>query len=135
MFGADETVFLNVDLELRSSSGLLRLLAELSRAVVILHADDGFAVLELDEQPGSPEEAVTRFATLVDQLTEAAREEWDECSERVLGIGIQSGVTPHQISYRLSARSLAMAANIRADVVFTVYARLQSRQKYSGRQS
>lgn len=79
MSGVDETVFLNVDLELRSSSGLLRLLAELGKAVVILHADDGFACLELEEQPGSPEEAIMRFSTLIDHLSAVAREEWDQC--------------------------------------------------------
>lgn len=117
-----ETTFLNVDLDLKSSFGLSKLLSALGDSVARLHAEDGFACLELDEQPESPEEAVTRLATLITRLPVDAREEWDRCSERTLDIGIQSGATPHQVRYRLPVAVLALAASIHAEVVITVYA-------------
>ncbi|NTX41576.1 hypothetical protein HUA78_44810 [Myxococcus sp. CA033] len=117
-----ETTFLNVDLDLKSQFGLSRLLSALGDSVAPVHAEDGFACLELDEQPESPEEAVMRLATLITRLPKDAREEWDRCSERTLDIGIQAGATPHQVRYQLPVAALALAVSINAEVVITVYA-------------
>ena len=116
-----ETTFLNVDLILRGPVGLSTLLSALGDSVLVLHADDQGACLELPEPPATPEEAVTRFCSLITGLPAGARDEWNRCSERTLDVGIQAGDVPHEARYRLPAPALALAASLGADVVFTVY--------------
>ncbi len=117
-----ETTFLNVDLILRRQAGVPKLLAALGESIIILTDETDFVSLELAEQPASPEEAVDQLASLIDALPAEAREEWAQCKARTLDIGIQSGASPHEASFRLSAAVLAHAARLGADVVFTVYA-------------
>ncbi|XXF79678.1 hypothetical protein P2318_07940 [Myxococcaceae bacterium GXIMD 01537] len=112
---------MNVDLILKSETGISTLLSALGELVLVLSSDDKGACLELPAQPSTPEEAATRFATLILGLSGEAREEWNRCTERTLDVGILPGEVPHEASYRLPASTLSLAASIGADVVFTVY--------------
>ncbi|AKQ67753.1 hypothetical protein A176_004665 [Myxococcus hansupus] len=117
-----ETTFLNVDLILKSQTGVSKLLTALGESILVLNDEQGFVSLELAEQPASPEEAVNQLLSLIDALPTEARDEWAQCNERTLDVGIQSGASPHEASFRMSSTVLARAANLGADVVFTVYA-------------
>ncbi|MFP2963386.1 hypothetical protein ACLEPN_37960 [Myxococcus sp. 1LA] len=117
-----ETTFLNVDLLLENQGGMSKLLAALGDSVTVLTHEDGFASLELAEQPASPQEAVERLLSLIDALPPEALDEWAHCTTRTLDVGIQSGASPHESTFRLSALVLGYAARMGADVVFTVYA-------------
>jgi len=58
------TEFLNVDLFFESSAGVQGLLDALGSRVVVIHASETVAAVELETAPASADEAVVRFGEL-----------------------------------------------------------------------
>jgi len=116
------TEFLNVDLDLRSSSGLKVIVRAIGHKMLVLNSSAGFASLELATQPRTAEDAVRRIAQIVNSLPVEGRRSWDRCKSRHLNIGIQAGHGPHERHFRLSRTALAHALGIRAAILITIYA-------------
>jgi hypothetical protein len=125
---AEPTRFLNVDLELIGTPDidLNPLLEHLAAATFTLRdsVEEGKRTvwLELNHGPQDLDEAIARFADLVESLPSDIRTHWDKCHDRCLNIGIQAGPVPHASAFRIASTSLAKAAAISARMEVTVYA-------------
>jgi hypothetical protein len=125
---AEPTRFLNVDLELIDSSDvdLDPLLEHLANATFTLRdsVEEGKRTvwLELNHGPEDVDDAITRFADLVESLPSDIRMRWNQCHDRCLNIGIQGGSAPHASAFRIATKSLAKAAAISTRMEITVYA-------------
>jgi hypothetical protein len=127
--GADESQFLNVDLDIEAPFDLAPLVAALGDDVFALHtgpARDGYEThLELageSIQPSSADFAIRVFARLLSQLAPEAKQLWDRAARRDFNIGIQGGLAPHAFEVALSRDVLAAVADLGARIVITVYA-------------
>ncbi len=65
--------------------------------------------------------AILRYAMLVESLPSDIRRLWDECEDRCLNIGIQSGVSPHASAFRISTAAIAKLVAIASRLEITVY--------------
>ncbi len=117
-------LFLNVDLDLASSDGLEALVEAMKPYVIVLNNEQKqFVSLELSTvQPTTIDDAIARYALLVNQLAVEHRKIWNQCSMRRMSIGIQSHGSSHQSSFCISEESLALLCDLKAEVAFTVYA-------------
>jgi hypothetical protein len=122
---SEPTRFLNVDLELVATFDLASLLEHLSPTTFTLRdsVDDGRRTvwMELDADPKDADDAILRYAMLVESLPNDIRRLWDECEDRCLNVGIQSGLSPRVSAFRISTAALAKLAAIAARLEITVY--------------
>ena len=125
MLDSEPTQFLNVDLELVATFDLSPLLEHLNSATFTLcdSVDDGRRTvwMELDPDPKDADDAILRYAMLIESLPGDLRRLWDECEDRCLNVGIQSGVSPHASAFRISTGAIAKLVAIAARVEITVY--------------
>ena len=125
-FEYKEMRFLNVDLDLFSSSDLQPLVTALEPGAFALHVGRDKrtyrAHLELSKFPKNPDAAIRGFAALIENLSRAERKLWDTAKVRDLNIGVQSAMQPRTFEIKLSPDTLEIASILRARIVFTVYA-------------
>jgi hypothetical protein len=123
MNDSDVTRLLNVDLDIRASTGLDALLRALGSSVVILNNDDStFASVEIGTMdPQTIDEAALLYYHAIKSLPEAAKEIWVKAEERRFNIGIQAGRLPHSAEFPVSARTLSLLEGLNAEIVLTVY--------------
>lgn len=127
----EATEFLNVDLNLIGGgmeiSGLLNAFGQ---RIVVLHSREGFASVELVEQPETIEDAIVRFGQVIRALPPRAQVLWKKCTRRIMSIGIKAGERPHSAEFEIPLHVLAVLSEIRADVELTIYAsKEQTRRK------
>jgi hypothetical protein len=118
------TRFLNVDLDLRAEAGIEELLGYLEPSMLVLNKTAMEATLELNQEYDSLEETVAGFIAVVRSLPPPAISLWERCELRRMNIGVQAGMQPHQALFVLSKDAVASLADVRAEVMFTVYAPL-----------
>ena len=118
------TEFLNVDLFLEageSGAGLQGLLDALGSRVVVIHASETQAAVELETAPASANEAIVKFGELYLALPPEARHAWGQCRVRRLDVGIQSDHAPHETGFAFSPHALRHLVSMDAELAFTVY--------------
>ena len=122
---SEATRFLNVDLELVATVDLAPLLEHFNPTTFTLRdsVDNGRRTvwMELDPDPKDTDGAILRYAMLVESLPRDIRRLWDECEDRCLNVGIQSGLSPHASAFRISTAALAKLVAIAARLEITVY--------------
>ena len=77
--------------------------------------------MELNADPKDTDDAIMRYAMLVELLPSDIRRLWDECEDRCLNVGIQGGLAPDASAFRISTASIAKLAAIAARLEITVY--------------
>jgi len=129
-----ERLFLNVDLDIDSAEDLSLLITALEPRAYSLARSAGRASFELSEpvQPTTPEPLILEFVRLVKGLPPQVRALWDRADRRVFDIGIQSGRGPFQEGHRLAPDTLRAAAEVEAEVAFTVYSLAESAPERTG---
>jgi hypothetical protein len=114
-----------VDLELVADTDLAPLVSHLAASTIALRnsLDDGKRTvwLELEADPADSEEALGRFAALIESLRETLRHLWDRCDDRCFNIGIQAGVTPHASAFEVSPATIARLAALAVRLEMTLY--------------
>src|SRR5512147_364032 len=119
------TQFLNVDLELVATFDLAPLLEHFNPTTFTLRdsVDEGRRTvwMELYVDPKDTDDAILRYAMLVESLPSDTRRLWDECEDRCLNVGIQSGLAPHASAFRISPAAIAKLVAITARLEITVY--------------
>ena len=121
--------FLNVDLDLESTRRLAEVLEALEPHVFVLSSTPRRASVELAKQPRTAEEAVRRFTRLVQQFGAKGKKAWQQCSKRVLNIGLQAGESPRQLVVPLSAQVVREASRASLGLAFTVYSPIALRAR------
>jgi hypothetical protein len=125
---AEQTEFLNVDLDVVSRVSLEPLVAALGDRVIVLHIgregrrhsahlEAGGSAYKMDA-----DRRVRRLVALVKSLPAAARALWNKAESREFNVGIQAGLRPRASEFRLRSETLAAVASVRGQVVITVYA-------------
>lgn len=131
----NETQRLGTELEVVCDVDLTPLLECLGSHVCVIRnsADDGRYTLwcQLVPTEADLDDAVRRYAALVEGLPVNVRAVWDASVDRCLNTGIQAGSRPHAYLVQLSADSISRAARICVRHQFTVYAATGSRQTAS----
>ena len=121
----NQTRFLNVDLDIASSSPLDGLVNAFGKKTLVLHSGkEGrrhAAHLELATSPRNADDAIRRFVRLVEALPRASRLAWSRARVREFNIGVQSGTSPHGYDLRLQAETVLAAARVNARIGVTVY--------------
>ncbi|NOT73129.1 MAG: hypothetical protein HOP09_18215 [Hyphomicrobium sp.] len=117
------TSYLNVDLELRSASGLNALIDALAPVAFVLHHEpQQWASLELRVETDTPEQSIQNFCSAIESFHTDSRKLWDQCEKRCFDIGVQSGLTPYSKRFLFSAETISRLSVLNAEVVLTVYA-------------
>jgi hypothetical protein len=124
------THFLNVDLDVvvdQEVNALVEAFAPDAWALNCMRTADGyFANLELASQPTDPESAIRKFVDLIQRLPSEARGLWNRASRRDFSIGVESGSKASTFEVALTPAVLALAAEVGARIVFTVYVHAQA---------
>jgi hypothetical protein len=118
--------YLNVDLELESSSSMENLLGHLSeQAVVLHHAKQGrswVACLELlSQRPRNADQAILSFVELLAGLPSAQRRQWDAAKLRTFNIGARAGLDGAPLELKVGPATLEAVAALGAGLAITVY--------------
>ncbi len=122
----DETARLGTELEVVSDFELTPLLEHLGSRVAVLRnsVDSGRHTLWLELDPGEKDldDAVRRYAGMIEALPQQVRQLWNTSLDRCLNTGIQGGRSPHAFALELSPALMALEAAISTRHKFTVYA-------------
>lgn len=133
--------FLNVDLDIKSSSDLSLIASFLGDRVWILYNDiiapGGLYLLSLEPNPkreisNNPERYIRYLVDLIDSLPPNLMKLWNKSASRVFDIGFRGGVVPQSESndecqeikvYKadLSPKIAAKLSRLRATIRITVY--------------
>jgi len=114
---------MNVDLDVWSSQDLRPLTEAMEPHVFSFERPPGEASFEVnDPAPNDPEVVIREFIRIVKSLPPTARTVWDSASKRVFDVGLQSGRQPPSMSYSIGAETLREAADLKTDLVITLYA-------------
>jgi hypothetical protein len=126
MVGSDETLRLGTELEVVADFDLAPLLGEFGARVGVIRnsVDSGRHTLWVQLNPTETDldDAVRRYAEMVEGLSAEVRHLWDTSLDRSLNTGIQAGQSPHAYVLELSAASMSLEARISVRHQFTVYA-------------
>jgi hypothetical protein len=114
---------MNVDLDVWSSQDLRPLTVAMEPHVFSFRRPPGEASFEVnDPAPSDPEVVMREFIRIVKSLPPTARAAWNAASKRVFDVGLRSGRLPPSRSYSIGAKTLREAADLKADLVITLYA-------------
>jgi hypothetical protein len=133
--------FINVDLDLKSTTTLRPLLEVWSDRVGQLHTPDKdgrkhWLRLELSAEPRDPEAGILEFCRMVRRLRGAAREAWQKASSREFDIGVQAGLEKRAAEWVLSRKVVDAMHEVGAHIRVTVYSPLplmEDEQRRRGR--
>src|ERR1041384_280469 len=100
----EATHFLNVDLDIQSTSNLDPLVAALTGKVDVLHVErikrTCHAHLEVAKLTRDADSTIRAFCSLIESLPKPERELWNAAKIRDFNIGVQAGTRPfaHEIA-------------------------------------
>jgi hypothetical protein len=132
----ESTLFLNVDLAVKSIAEPSPFIQALGRAVLCQRIGKAgrahWIRIMLSRQPKSPEDAIRSYAALVSRMSGKARTIWDKAISKELDIGIQAGFEPTSAEWVLERRVVDAMARLGARVRITVYAAEPPKPKRRG---
>jgi hypothetical protein len=128
----DKTLFLNVDLDIRSRIDLQPLVDAMGKRAIVLYVGrfkrTYQARLELsgshlprEKHSQSPELFIRRFRKLIHGLPPDAKRLWDGAKAREFDIGIESGKPHKYYWFDLSPSALQAALEVNAHISVTIY--------------
>jgi hypothetical protein len=79
------------------------------------------AALELLAQPAGPNEAIRKFARLIERLPATPRSIWDASRRRDFDIGIELGAGRRCTGLELSAQTVRLVGSLGGRIVLTCY--------------
>lgn len=128
---ANETRFLNVDVDVWSPSDLGPLVAALGRKVHVHYVGEERGEYSAHFSLASAyfrsaDTRVRRLVALVETLPAPARRLWERARMRDFNLGIQAGFAPFSREIALDTTTVALVARVRGRIVITTYAVEQS---------
>lgn len=122
---AEKTRFLNVDLDIYSSSDLQPLVSSLGKKVIVLYVGREkrtySAHLELARITANADSTIRHFCTFIESLPKAALQRWNSARSRDFNIGVQAAPQPNSCRFVLDAETVKAASDVGARIVLTVY--------------
>ncbi|MBS1803620.1 MAG: hypothetical protein JST28_09640 [Acidobacteria bacterium] len=121
----DESVFLNVDLEIFSQTDLKPLADALKKSLTVHFLGIEFgkqkAYFALATQPKTPDEAIIRYCKLVQTLPSSKRKIWDDAESRSFDIGFESPKRGRYFWGAVTSEAIRAASAVGAQIAITVY--------------
>ena len=122
-----EIRYLNTDLEIESKEDLRPIIEAFGKEVFILH--HGFikgmqhASFELSHDHSFvPDEVIRRYCDLIEALPPTAKMIWNQCSTRLLDIGVESGSSPNCYRFEVHQSTLDRVSATGASLAVSIYA-------------
>lgn len=120
--------FLNVDLEIESSSKPINIEKEFSMECVSnlfsgtieTHHLSTFE-LHTSEEKENPNGLISEFCSLIFELNDEAKKEWRGASRRVFDIGFEVTDSKQMISTEIKSETLKAVADLGASINITIY--------------
>jgi hypothetical protein len=127
--------FINVDLELTSTTALPLLEAYFQNNGIVLHSSPEKTlyrlVFELAENTTQINAMILRMIEIIDGMPEIERLEWEQSTTRVFDIGIESGDCKHQPVFNISQDVIEAIARVGAAIAVTLYPHYSNTEKPS----
>jgi hypothetical protein len=99
-------------------------LKSIETSIVVLSHTGQEASIELAKESASLEETIMSLIELVRALQPEAKNIWDRFDFRKLNVGIQAACEPYAAFFAISAKAIELMADLRFEILFTVYAPL-----------
>jgi len=121
-----EIRYLTVDLDIESKQDLAGLVQDLGEDVMVLHNGPAktfnHASFELayDSYSG-PDEAISGFCVLIENLSPEARTIWNNCFTRLFDVGFECGSAPNRFWFELRPQTIQRVAAIGASIAMSIY--------------
>jgi len=123
---ADETHFLNVDLDIYSKTDLQPLVSALGKKVIVLYVGryrrTYSARLEVARLTKDVDSTIRAFCKVIESLPRTQRRRWNTATRREFNIGVQGGMQPRSHEILLAAATVKAVSEVDARIGFTVYA-------------
>lgn len=118
------THFLNADLELQCGVNTQALISALEKDLFILNPGQrNFACFEVRDQAARTlDDTINAFHYAYRQLSREDVIDWKSCPSRIINVGIQAGLTPQQLDFKLSDTAINQLAEMEVFFIITVYA-------------
>ena len=118
--------FLNVDLEIESSTTLEPMAQEMGKAVVVLYSGRGkgrghLLCLESSRSPNTPDSTALALCSLVERLSVRGRQLWDRAKRKELNVGYDLINGARAVQTALGRETLNRIVALGATVAFTCY--------------
>lgn len=118
--------YLNVDLDIESSSSLDSLAEEMGKAVLVLHSGPGmgrrhFLRLESLRWPDTPDAAARELCRAVERLSPVARRIWQRARRREFNIGYELPAGVQAVQVTLPPDTVRRIVALGGTVAFTCY--------------
>jgi hypothetical protein len=120
-----ETAFLNVDVDVLSTSPLERLVTALGPRISVHYVGRegrGYGAHFSLYSPRTVDSAIRKLVKKIEELPRPARNLWKTARRRVFNIGLQSGVRPYSQEFEVTSAAVEAVSNVGGSIVVTVYA-------------
>ena len=119
--------FLNVDLEIESSSPLGILVEKLGASVITLYSGPGrgkrhLLCLECARSPQSADAAIRSLCTAIEKLSGQGRKSWDRAKQKHFDIGYRMLPDVLMVRTILKPETIERIVALKATIAFTCYA-------------
>ena len=120
----DETIFLNIDLDIESKIDISPIVEAFGEEVAVLRNDcmSGIYYGSFETLLAKPNEIIMEYARLIESLDPSARQIWDQCRTKRFDIGFQCAEKPYSYHSTLSNESLSKISALGGEFVVTIYA-------------
>jgi hypothetical protein len=119
---------MNVDLDIVALAPLDGLVEAMGERVFVLHIGKRGRKYEAHVELASSHmgmpahRTIMGLVSIVKKLPRRYRRIWDSAKSRDFNVGIEAGLEPHSYELRLDQRTIDAVAEVRGDLVVTVYA-------------
>jgi hypothetical protein len=119
--------FLNVDLEIESSTPIRLITEEFGEEVSVLYSGQtsgGFlASYEVSLMDRDADSVIHHFCELIESFSEDARKEWNESFRRTFDIGYGPSNLVEMYSSRVRSETVARVSRLNAEIAVSIYPR------------
>ncbi|MGK7950139.1 MAG: hypothetical protein AB4368_15500 [Xenococcaceae cyanobacterium] len=117
--------YLNTDLDIKSKEDIAPIIKAFGNKVYVLHQESKesyyFASLEINDNVVDANLTAEYFCNLVARLPDDIRAIWDNCDDRILDIGYESGTLPRYYRSELKPTTVQKIAEVGMSIVITIY--------------
>ena len=115
--------FINIDLEVESSSDITPIIQEWGERICVLRYEqvDGIYYGSFETGCSGVKEIIDEYVFLIEILSESSRFIWDKVEKKYFDFGYESGVEPNNFHSEINLESLKKIAAVGANVIVTIY--------------
>lgn len=119
----NEIHFLNIDLDIESSIDISPIIEEWGNRVSVHQYEeiDGIYYGSFETACSGVNDIIEEYVSLIEGLSESAREIWNQAEKRDFDFGYESGIAPNNFHSRIELDTINKLAKVGGSVVVTIY--------------